>query len=142
MNGENYVDKAELRLEMEKWRLSADRPEDRVPSERLGQLLMVMHDRILGHRDFREYRRDIKEEMMSFSLFRILKRGLATYDPARGSPFSYFTRTIFQNYVTVLRRYYRRVNNHQKFVKGVLAQIDTKGDPKLEWLVDHFGISG
>lgn len=32
----NYIDNTELEEELEKWRLSADKVEDRIPSERLG----------------------------------------------------------------------------------------------------------
>ena len=103
---------------------------------------MALHDNVLRNRSFNKYRQDLKEEMKSYSLFRVLKRGLATWRFDRGRAFSYFTRAIFQNYITVLRRYYRRLNLHQQYVKGELAKIDTRGDPRLEWIVNHFGISG
>ena len=103
---------------------------------------MLMHEKILHHRNFNRYRQDLKEEMMSYSLFRILKCGLKSFDFSSGCrPFSYFTRAIFMNYITCINKYYDRLNKHQQYIKGELMNLDTHGDPKLEWLVEHFGIS-
>lgn len=81
MQKENYIDNDELERELENWRQSAENPEERVPSERLGQLLMSMHDGILHHKNFNKYRKDLKEEMKSYSLYRILKCGLKSFNP-------------------------------------------------------------
>lgn len=102
----NYIDDAELRKELVKWRRSGKTPEERTPSERLGQLILLLHDRMLGHFRFRGYPQHVKEDMRSYSLLRVFKRGLATYKFS-GSPFSYFTRGVYMNYVTFLRKFYR-----------------------------------
>lgn len=138
----NYIDNQEFMRELEGWRDSAPAVEDRMPSERLGQLLMTLHDHILTHKNFNRYNQDLKDEMKSYSLFRILKCGLKSYKFDGSSPFSYFTRAVFQNYITVIMRYYRKLNQKQEYVKGQLARLETNGNPKLEWLIDHFGISG
>lgn len=106
----HYIDKAELATEMEKWRDSAKDVEDRMPSERLGQMLMALHDNVLKHKNFIGYRQDLKEEMKSYSLYRILKCGLKSFKFGSSSPFSYFTRAVFVNYYTVLNRYYHKLN--------------------------------
>lgn len=103
---------------------------------------MTLHDHILTHKNFNRYNQDLKDEMKSYSLFRILKCGLKSYKFDGSSPFSYFTRAVFQNYITVIMRYYRKLNQKQEYVKGQLARLETGGNPKLEWLIDHFGISG
>ena len=90
-----------------------------MPSERLGEILIALHDHILQHRNFARYRQDLKDEMKSWSLFRILKRGLATYDSSRGStPFSYFTRAVFMNYYSVIMKYYKEINHRREYIKG------------------------
>lgn len=138
----NYIDNEELQAEMNKWRDSAENPDDRVPSERLGQILVTLHDGVLKHTSFRGYPQDLKDEMKSFSLYCIFKRGLKSYKFGKSTPFAYFTRSAFLNYTTVLKRYYKQLNQYQRYVKGILTDLDTKGDPKLEWLVAHFGIAG
>lgn len=78
--------------------------------------------------------------MKSYSLFRIIKCGLQSFNPEKAKAFSYFTRAVFVNYITVIRRYYKRINKHREYVRGELAKIDTHGDPLLERLVSDFGI--
>lgn len=144
-----YIDKQEFAQEMENWRTSAENPDDRIPSERLGELLLQLHRNILGHKNFVRYSRDLKDEMVSYSLWRILKSGLKCYDPAKGStPFAYFSAAAFRNYVTVIKRYYKALNGKQKYMRKVLDGLDTKGDEVLERLVkewrqseDYFGLA-
>ena len=64
----------------------------------------------MRHRNFIGYRQDIKDEMKSYSLFRIFKRGLFTYNFECKNPFGYFTRAVFANYYTVLGQYYKKLN--------------------------------
>ena len=134
---------------MENWRTSAENPDDRIPSERISELLLQLHRNILGHKNFVRYSRDLKDEMVSYSLWRILKSGLKCYDPAKGStPFAYFSAAAFRNYVTVIKRYYKALNGKQKYMRKVLDGLDTRGDEVLERLVkewrqseDYFGLA-
>lgn len=138
-----YIDNTELAAELQKWQDSAVDPHERTPSERLGEMLILLHDKILQHKNFSGYRQDLKEDMKSYSLFRIIKCGLASYDPSKGStPFAYFTRAIFLNYYACLAKYYKRLNAHQQYVKDCLMQINTHGDSHLEEILKQFKTSG
>ena len=127
----NYIDDAELRRELVKWRKSGRTPEQRTPSERLGQLLLLLHDRMLGHLKFRGYPQEVKEDMRSYSLLRVFKRGLATYKFS-GSPFSYFTRGVYMNYITFLRKRYRD-ECKDKMVEDELKARSLEGLPARPW---------
>jgi len=105
-------------------------------------MLLSMHDGVLRHKNFNKYRQDLKEEMKSYSLYRILKCGLKSFDKNKAKAFSYFTRAIFTNYVTVVMRYYKRLNKHQEYVKGCLAKLDIHGSLKLEQLLKSWTSSG
>ena len=50
------------------------------------------------------------------------------------------TRAIFRNYITILGRYYKRINKHRQFLRNELAEIDTKGNPKLERMLRDWGV--
>lgn len=78
--------------------------------------------------------------MRGYSIMRILKRGLNTWKPEKGRLFSYLTRAIFRNYITILGRYYKRINKHRQFLRNELAEIDTKGNPKLERMLRDWGV--
>lgn len=73
-------------------------------------MLLDMHRHILMHNNFNRYRQDIKDEMLSYSVYRILKRGLATYNFDKRNPFGYFTRAIWTNYLGILKQYYSKLN--------------------------------
>lgn len=139
---QKYLDNAEFYGELLKWRDSHRDPMQRTPSERLGELLILLHDRIMGSGKFRGYRQDLKDEMKSFSIYRILKCGLKSYDFSKKNPFGYFTRAVQLNYIQVLKQYYNRLNRHQEFVKNELAKVDTQGNGRLEALLNRFGVSG
>lgn len=74
--------------------------------------MILLHDKILCHKSFCRYRLDLKEEMKSYSLYRILKCGLKSFKPGKSKAFSYFTRAIFVNYISCLQKYYKRLNDH------------------------------
>ena len=93
------------------------------------------------HRNFRGYRQDLKDEMKGYSLLRIIKCGLNSFDPNRGcKAFSYLTRAIFQNFITIITRYYRKLNNHQKWLKNELANL-SPNDPVWKKFAKDFGLS-
>lgn len=96
----------------------------------------------MGSGKFRGYRQDLKDEMKSFSIYRILKCGLKSYDFSKKNPFGYFTRAVQLNYIQVLKQYYNRLNRKQEFIKNELARIDTQGNGRLEALLNRFGVSG
>lgn len=63
--------------------------------------------------------------MKSYSLYRLIKRGISTWDPNRGcKAFSYLTRAIFHNFITIISRYYHKLNLHQEYIKNELANLD------------------
>lgn len=59
----NYIDNDAMLAELIKWRDSNEDPAKRIPSEKLGRMLLDMHEGILKHNNFRNYRPDLKEEM-------------------------------------------------------------------------------
>ena len=68
-------------------------------TERLGQLLLELHDHILTLSRFSKKSPDIKEEIKSYSLYRILSRGLLTFEDTSSARrcFNYFTTSAINN---------------------------------------------
>ena len=68
-------------------------------TERLGQLLLELHQHILTLSRFSKKSQEMKEEMQSYSLYRILSKGLLSFEdtssPARC--FNYFTTAAINN---------------------------------------------
>lgn len=83
-----YCTNKDLIFELEKWRDSAVRPEDRIISEELGKMLIEIGKKLLNHSNFRNYPAELKEDMLSFGLYKIIK-GLKTYNFKFNNPFAY-----------------------------------------------------
>ena len=104
-------------------------------------MLLEMHDGILKHSNFRNYRQDLKDEMKSYSLYRILKCGLKSFKfDGKSTPFAYFSRSIFLNYYTVLGRYYKRINAHEAYLKGCLLRLKDQGMTGIDKILKAFGL--
>ena len=66
---------------------------------RLGQLLLDLHQHLLTLSRFAKKSQEMKEEMQSYSLYRILSKGLLTFEDT-SSPqrcFNYFTTAAINN---------------------------------------------
>ncbi len=67
--------------------------------------------------------------MRSFSIQKIIAKGLYSFDTSRKDRcFGYFSHAIFNNYITIVMRYYRRLNDHQRYVKNVLNSMEQSND--------------
>lgn len=80
--------------------------------------------------------------MASFSVYRILKNGLKSFKFGKATPFAYFSRAIFLNYYTVLKRYYKRMNGHQAYVKGCLVNLQSQGFRGFDEILKSFRVYG
>lgn len=78
--------------------------------------------------------------MLSYSVYRILKNGLKTFDFDKKNPFGYFTRSVWVNYIGVLKQYYNKLNHKQEWMKNQLARIDVSGNGRLQLLLKEFGV--
>lgn len=114
-----YIKGAELTAELEKWRDSAENPADRVPSERLGRMFMEMANRYLGSPNFVQYTREMKQDMASMAVARMLK-SLPRYNFDFGNPFAYFTQIAWACAMTYLTRYYNDLKHKREMIQDRL----------------------
>lgn len=80
-------------------------------------MLMMMHDHILMHRNFSGYPKELKEDMRSYSLHKILKTFRAGKpskchfkNSMKAKCFGYYSHAIFNNYLVVIARHYKYLN--------------------------------
>lgn len=108
-----------------------------VASDKLGLLLLDLCNNVLLHKNWRNYKQDLKDDMRSRAIEKIMKYGLLHFNPDKGSTaFSYFTRICFTSYMEVVVRYYKNLNNHQKYIRSCLEKYahDTNSRIALETL--------
>lgn len=111
----NYIDADEFLSEV-----ILSRKENRC-TDRLGELLVVLHDHILTRDRFLKKPCHIKQEIKSYSLFRILKRGILTFDPdsTARSCFNYFTTACITN----MTRRLQTIDDYEKKYTEVTPEI-------------------
>lgn len=96
-------------------------------TDKLATYLITLHKKVLDFPSFRNYSIDEKNEMMSYSLERFLKRGIYTADVNKNL-FSYFTTGIYTNFQNHLKRYYKRLNKQRKYEKQVLLNLKCRNN--------------
>ena len=96
-------------------------------TDKLATYLITLHKKVLNFPAFRNYSIDEKDEMMSYSLERFLKRGIYTADVNKNL-FAYFTSGIYTNYQNHLKRYYKRLNQQRAYEEQVLLNLKCRNN--------------
>lgn len=96
-------------------------------TDKLATYLITLHKKVLNFPAFRNYSIDEKDEMMSYSLERIIKRGIYTADVNKNL-FSYFTTGIYTNFQNHLKRYYKRLNQQRAYEEQVLLNLKCRNN--------------
>ena len=118
---EYYIDPDELKKEVEITQ------HNKQCTDKLAIILITLHRKVLNFPSFRCYSIDEKNEMMSYSLERILKRGIFTADVNKNL-FAYFTSGIYTNYQNYLKRHYKRLNQQRKYEEQVLLNLKCRNN--------------
>lgn len=122
-----YCTNKELQAELVKWRDSAEEVEKRIPSEELGRMLLAIANKYLNHSNFRNYTKELKEDMRSYGLYKVL-RGLKNYNFKFNNPFAWVTQAFRNAFLSVIMQHYKHINTR----KAILQKF----------LLDFQGISG
>ena len=119
-----YCTNKQLLAELIKWRDSAKNVEDRVISEELGRMFMALTAKILNRSEFRNYPRELKEDLQGFAWYKLI-RGLKNYDFNFTNPFSWCSTSIFNSYLTCLKKYYKQINIKKDLMQKLLSEMES-----------------
>ena len=114
----NYIDSTEFLNEV------IQSQKNGACTPRLGQLLIELHQHLLTLSRFAKKPPDIKEEMQSYSLYRILSKGLLTFEDT-SSPqrcFNYFTTAAINN----MTQCAQRIEAYQKKMTSLPTNVIQK----------------
>ena len=112
---------------MEKWRDSFDdpNPEKRgKPSEELGKMLIMIAERISNHSFFRNYTKELKEDMQMYALEKMIS-GMKNYNFKYKNAFAYFTKACFNAFKTQLSKHYKQVNIKRDCAKRAMMRLES-----------------
>lgn len=117
-----YCTNKELQAELIKWRdsnlaeeaeqIKNGQPIDytrRTISEELGKMFIEIGHKLLNHSNFRNYSKELKEDMLSYFYLKIIK-GLKNYNFEFNNPFSFVTMAAFNAYLTIIGKHYKHIN--------------------------------
>jgi len=121
-----YCTNKQLIPALERWRDTAplDRPQDRVMTKELADMVERIAKKLTNHSNFIRYPWHIKEEMVSYAKTKILM-GLKSYNFKFSNPFSYITQSCWNSFLIVLRKHYKQLNIKRELMKYKLSQIET-----------------
>lgn len=119
-----YCTNKDLQAELIKWRDSAEKPEDRIISEELGKMMIMIADKLLNHSSFRNYPLEVKQDLRSLGLLKLI-RGLKNYNFKFNNAFAYFTQALWNSYITGLTKHYKQINIKREMMKKLFEEIET-----------------
>lgn len=118
----NYIDPDEFRDEVIKSQ------EENKCTERLAQLLLILHDHILTMPRFVNKPKQQKDEAKSFSIYRLLKKGIFSYKNNTTSRkcFNYFTTACVWNCTQCLMKMERYYDKYKDYCDDVYKDFRSK----------------
>ena len=86
--------------------------------------MLTLANHIMQSRSFNGYNADVKDEIVSESVLKIMKN-LKNFNPSKGTIFNYWTRCVFTAATVYLAKYYRDKNKRRQLLIDALnnAQI-------------------
>lgn len=119
-----YCTNKDLQAELIKWRDSAEKPEDRIISEELGKMMIMIADKLLNHSSFRNYPLEVKQDLRSLGILKLVK-GLKNYNFKFNNAFAYFTQALWNSYITGLTKHYKQINIKRELMRKLFEEIET-----------------
>ncbi len=117
-----YVTNKDLLAELYKWRDSAENPEDRIISERLGLMMYTIAKKLTNHFKFRRYTNEMKQDMISFGCYKAIV-GLKNYNFEYKNPFAYLTQIFWNANVSVCVKYYKHKNGMKHYIIDTANEV-------------------
>ena len=110
-------------------------------TERLGQMLLELHQHILSLSRFAKKPQEMKEEAKSYSLYRILSKGLLSFD-TDSSPqkcFNYFTTAVINNMTQACMRMEEYQKRYTQMPNNVIQKYrDNLYQNSYKYILDNY----
>ena len=122
-----YLDKDEFAAEIEKWRDSAEKVEDRVMHDKLALMILSIPQHLLHSKCFSGYDHHLKEDMVMNAYIKIVKN-LKNFKPEIGSSaFKYFSRCAYFAFCETIMCFYRHKNMIEQLTEAAKQSMKRLG---------------
>lgn len=119
-----YCKNKDLIAELEKWKNSAEKIEDRIISEELGRMIIAIGEKMLNRSEFRNYSKELKEDMLGMFELKLIK-GLKNYNFKFNNPFAFFTTAAWNAFLTVIGKHYKQQNIKKDLMSKLSQELQT-----------------
>ena len=109
-------------VKREGWTFNYDCVEDRNLTDRLGNMMIAIGDKLLNHSSFRNYDPELKLDMRS-QFFCKLLRGLKNYNFKFNNPFAFFTTCAWNSFLIILNQHYKHQNIRKDLMEKMAAEL-------------------
>ena len=117
-----YVSNKEMFDELIKWKESAENEDDRIISERFGEMILLIARHLTNHSNFKYYPNYVKEEMVSYACFKCIQ-GIKNYNFNYKNAFGYFTQACYNAFISTLYKYYKHKNIKNDLLSLAIMEV-------------------
>lgn len=114
-----YLTSDEIYEEWKKWK------ETGVISERMGNQMMTLAQHVMTSHHFNRYSKEIREDMISDGVMKIIKNLHNMKEEYKSSFFSYWTRCIWTASIVYLGKHYKNINKRKQLMIDCLEEMRT-----------------
>ena len=111
-------------VKCEGWTFNYDNVDDRVVSDKLGNMMIAIGNKLLNHSSFRNYDQELKLDMRG-QFFVKLIRGLKNYNFKFNNPFAFFTTCAWNSFLTILGYHYQHQNIRKSLMEKMAAELQS-----------------
>ena len=116
-----YLTSDEIYQEWKQWK------ETGVISERMGKQMLTLAQNVMTSHHFCGYSKEIREDMISDGVIKIIKNLHNMKEEYKSSFFSYWTRCVWTSSIVYLKKHYKDVNFKRKLIIEKLEEASYDG---------------
>lgn len=106
----------------EGWTFNYDIVENRVIGDDIGEQILKIGKKLLNHTNFRGYTQELKEDMVSFGCYKLIK-GLKNYNFKFKNPFAWISMAYWNSFLTVIFQHYKQNNIKRDLMKKLSLEL-------------------
>lgn len=93
-------------------------------SDELANMLLAIGNKLLNHSNFRNYTKELKDDMLMFGIEKIIK-GLKNYNFQFNNAFAYCTQSFWNAYLTIIAKHYKQQNIRKDLMLKLSQDLET-----------------
>jgi len=134
-----YVTNAKLLNELYIWKNSAPekRKDERIITEEFGKMIKMIAERLTNHSNFKNYPRELKQDMVSYACFKCIQ-GIRNYNFEYRNAFAYFTTACYNAFVSTISKYYKDKNLTRDLTRRAIEKLEATADINSSKILNQF----